>query len=162
MRTEPSWSEPLQHYYIVCLTCIILIALYYEPHLYHAAKTVSMQRGVATILITTCFITWLIKDCDTTIKSDDLNHTLPRLIFFCVNEIVLPTIHTCCRGGTMFGFGMPEMIIILVIVLVVFGAGKLPEIGGALGKSIRNFKKASDGKDEIEIKPKSEDTDKKA
>lgn len=57
---------------------------------------------------------------------------------------------------------MPEMIIILVIVLVVFGAGKLPEIGGALGKSIRNFKKASEGKDEIEIKPKSDDTDKKA
>jgi sec-independent protein translocase protein TatA len=63
----------------------------------------------------------------------------------------------------MFGFGMPELIIILVIVLVVFGAGKLPEIGGALGKSIRNFKKASDGKDEIEITPrKSEDGDKKA
>lgn len=62
----------------------------------------------------------------------------------------------------MFGFGMPEMIIILVIVLVVFGAGKLPEIGGALGKSIRNFKKASEGKDEIEIKAKSEETDKKA
>ena len=61
----------------------------------------------------------------------------------------------------MFGFGMPELIIILVIVLVVFGAGKLPEIGGALGKSIRNFKKASDGKDEIEIKAKSEESDKK-
>lgn len=61
----------------------------------------------------------------------------------------------------MFGFGMPELIIILVIVLVVFGAGKLPEIGGALGKSIRNFKKASDGKDEIEIKPRNDD-DKKA
>lgn len=54
----------------------------------------------------------------------------------------------------MFGFGMPEMIIILVIVLVVFGAGKLPEIGAAFGKSIRNFKRASDGKDEIDIKPK--------
>ena len=62
----------------------------------------------------------------------------------------------------MFGFGMPEMIVILVIVLVVFGAGKLPEIGGAFGKSIRNFKKASEGKDEIEIKPRNEDSDKKA
>jgi len=62
----------------------------------------------------------------------------------------------------MFGFGMPELIIILVIVLVVFGAGRLPEIGGALGKSIRNFKKSSEGKDEIEIKPKGEDDDKKA
>lgn len=57
----------------------------------------------------------------------------------------------------MFGFGMPELIVILVIVLVVFGAGRLPEIGGALGKSIRNFKKASDGKDEIEITPRKDD-----
>jgi len=57
----------------------------------------------------------------------------------------------------MFGFGMPELIIILVIVLVVFGAGRLPEIGAALGKSIRNFKKATDGKEEIEIKPKNDD-----
>lgn len=57
-------------------------------------------------------------------------------------------------GDIMFGFGVPELLIILVIVLVVFGAGRLPEIGAALGKSIRNFKKASDGKDEIEIKPK--------
>jgi len=61
----------------------------------------------------------------------------------------------------MFGFGMPELIVILVIVLVVFGAGRLPEIGGALGKSIRNFKKASDGKDEIEIKPGKSDDDEK-
>ena len=62
----------------------------------------------------------------------------------------------------MFGFGMPELVVILVIVLVVFGAGRLPEIGGALGKSIRNFKKASDGKDEIEIQPKREDEKKGA
>jgi sec-independent protein translocase protein TatA len=59
----------------------------------------------------------------------------------------------------MFGFGMPELIIILVIVLVVFGAGRLPEIGSALGKSIKNFKRSSDGKDEIDIKPKKDDTD---
>lgn len=57
----------------------------------------------------------------------------------------------------MFGFGVPEMLIILAIVLVVFGAGKLPEIGGALGKSIKNFKNASEGKDEIEIKSKTDD-----
>ncbi len=61
----------------------------------------------------------------------------------------------------MFGFGMPELIIILVIVLVVFGAGRLPEIGSALGKSIKNFKRASDGKDEIEIKPRKDDGAKK-
>ncbi|HWI41296.1 MAG TPA: twin-arginine translocase TatA/TatE family subunit [Verrucomicrobiae bacterium] len=62
----------------------------------------------------------------------------------------------------MFGFGMPELIVIMVIVLVVFGAGKLPEVGGALGKSIRNFKKASEGKDEIEIKPRSEEEKKES
>ena len=50
-----------------------------------------------------------------------------------------------------------HLIIILVIVLVVFGAGRLPEIGSALGKSIKNFKRASDGKDEIDIKPKKDD-----
>jgi sec-independent protein translocase protein TatA len=61
----------------------------------------------------------------------------------------------------MFGFGMPELIVVLVIVLVVFGAGRLPEIGGALGKSIRNFKKASNGKEEIEIKPGRAEDDKK-
>lgn len=43
----------------------------------------------------------------------------------------------------MFGnIGMPELLVILVIALVIFGAGKLPEIGGALGKGIRDFKKA--------------------
>lgn len=57
----------------------------------------------------------------------------------------------------MFGFGMPELIVVLVIVLVVFGAGRLPEIGGALGKSIRNFKKATNGKEEIEIKASREE-----
>jgi len=65
------------------------------------------------------------------------------------------------RGRCMFGFGMPELVVILVIVLVVFGAGKLPEIGGALGKSIRNFKRASDGKDEIVIKPGKDNDEKK-
>lgn len=43
----------------------------------------------------------------------------------------------------MFGIGMPELIIILVIVLIIFGAGKLPEIGSGIGKGIRNFKKAT-------------------
>jgi sec-independent protein translocase protein TatA len=44
----------------------------------------------------------------------------------------------------MFGIGMPELIIILVIILIIFGAGKLPEIGAGMGKAIRNFKGASD------------------
>ncbi len=38
------------------------------------------------------------------------------------------------------GIGIPELLIILVIVLVIFGAGKLPQIGGNLGKAIKNFK----------------------
>lgn len=42
----------------------------------------------------------------------------------------------------MFGIGMPELLVILVIILVIFGAGKLPEIGSALGKGIRGFKKS--------------------
>jgi len=44
--------------------------------------------------------------------------------------------------------GWPEALIILAIVLIVFGAGKLPQIGGALGKSIREFRRAKDGLDE--------------
>jgi len=40
----------------------------------------------------------------------------------------------------MFGIGMPELIIILVIIMVIFGAGKLPSIGENLGKAIRGFK----------------------
>jgi sec-independent protein translocase protein TatA len=44
--------------------------------------------------------------------------------------------------------GMGELIVILLIVLVVFGANKLPGIGDALGRSIKNFKKASAGEDD--------------
>jgi len=52
--------------------------------------------------------------------------------------------------------GMGELLIILAIVLVVFGANKLPGIGDALGRSIKNFKRASAGedKDEDEKEPK--------
>jgi len=53
----------------------------------------------------------------------------------------------------MFGFGGMELIIILVIVMVIFGAGKLPEIGAGLGKGIKNFKKATSDLDEIDVTP---------
>ncbi len=57
----------------------------------------------------------------------------------------------------MFGIGMPELIIILVIILIIFGAGKLPEIGSGIGKGIRNFKKATqEAQDEISA-PKDEE-----
>jgi sec-independent protein translocase protein TatA len=45
------------------------------------------------------------------------------------------------------GIGMPELLVILVIVLIIFGANKLPQIGEGLGKGIRNFKKATKEKD---------------
>ncbi|HDS16548.1 MAG TPA: twin-arginine translocase TatA/TatE family subunit [Proteobacteria bacterium] len=64
----------------------------------------------------------------------------------------------------MFGIGIPELVIILIIILIIFGTGKLPEIGGALGKGIRNFRKASHEKpDEIDVTPEkdqSKDADK--
>jgi sec-independent protein translocase protein TatA len=40
----------------------------------------------------------------------------------------------------MFGLGTQELMIILVLVLIIFGAGKLPQVGSALGKGLRNFK----------------------
>jgi sec-independent protein translocase protein TatA len=49
----------------------------------------------------------------------------------------------------MFGIGMPELLIILVIILIIFGVGKLPEIGSALGKGIKNFKKSVNENNEI-------------
>jgi sec-independent protein translocase protein TatA len=39
-----------------------------------------------------------------------------------------------------FGLGAPELILVLVIFLIVFGVGRLPEVGGALGRSIREFR----------------------
>jgi sec-independent protein translocase protein TatA len=54
----------------------------------------------------------------------------------------------------MLGLGPMELVLILFIVLIIFGAGKLPQIGDALGKSIKNFKRSSNGHDEFEVNPK--------
>ena len=59
----------------------------------------------------------------------------------------------------MFGIGMQELLIILVLVLVIFGAKRLPEIGGGLGRAIRNFKQATTEPDEIDITPKGSKSD---
>jgi sec-independent protein translocase protein TatA len=56
----------------------------------------------------------------------------------------------------MFGIGMSELIIILLIVLIIFGAGKLPEIGSSLGKGIKSFKKAVHEDEEAPGTPKEE------
>jgi sec-independent protein translocase protein TatA len=59
----------------------------------------------------------------------------------------------------MFGIGFPELLVVLLIVLVVFGAGKLPEIGSGLGKALRGFKKGMSEPDEIDVTPRhKEDT----
>ena len=53
----------------------------------------------------------------------------------------------------MFGLGTQEILLILVVALVVFGARRLPEIGSGLGRAIRNFRQASSEPDEIDITP---------
>jgi len=50
----------------------------------------------------------------------------------------------------MFGIGFPEMVLIVVLALLVFGPGRLPEVGQALGKSIRQFRDAARGFEELE------------
>lgn len=53
----------------------------------------------------------------------------------------------------MFGIGTQELLVILLVVLVIFGARKLPEIGVGLGRAIRNFRQAASEPDEIDITP---------
>ena len=60
----------------------------------------------------------------------------------------------------MFGLGFQELVIILVIALIIFGPGKLPQIGSGLGRAMRDFRKGISGDDSDET-PKEEDPTKK-
>jgi sec-independent protein translocase protein TatA len=61
----------------------------------------------------------------------------------------------------MFGLGLPELVIILVIVILIFGASRLGDIGSGLGKAIRGFKDSMAGKDAIDVTPKKDEDPKK-
>lgn len=54
----------------------------------------------------------------------------------------------------MFGLGTQELLVIFLIIIVMFGSTKLPELGKGLGSAIRNFKKAASSDDEIDVTPK--------
>jgi len=54
----------------------------------------------------------------------------------------------------MFGLGIWELAIILLIVLLLFGGGKIASLGSGVGKGIRNFKRSVSGEDEIDVTPK--------
>ena len=56
----------------------------------------------------------------------------------------------------MFGLGATELIIILVIVVILFGASRLPEIGRGIGEAIKNFKKSTSENPEINVTPEND------
>jgi len=61
----------------------------------------------------------------------------------------------------MFGLGTQELMIILIIVVILFGATRLPQIGKGIGEAIKNFKKATADKDEIDVTPKKDNPEEK-
>jgi len=61
----------------------------------------------------------------------------------------------------MFGLGTQELIIILIIIIVLFGATRLPQIGSGIGQAIRNFKKSVREGEEIDVTPDKETKEKK-
>jgi sec-independent protein translocase protein TatA len=61
----------------------------------------------------------------------------------------------------MFGLGTQELIIILIIIVVLFGATRLPQIGSGIGQAIRNFKKSVREGEEIDVTPDKETKEKR-
>jgi len=59
----------------------------------------------------------------------------------------------------MFGLGLTELVVVLIVVLLVFGVGRVPQLGRDLGKGLRNFHRARKGEEEIDITPKRVDHD---
>ena len=57
----------------------------------------------------------------------------------------------------MFGIGTTELLVILAIAVLLFGARRLPELGSGLGRAIKNFKAGISGKDEIDVTPQKPD-----
>jgi sec-independent protein translocase protein TatA len=60
-----------------------------------------------------------------------------------------------------FGMGFGELVLILLIVVVVFGATKLPQLGDGLGKAIKNFKRSVNAQNEIDVSPEAKASGKK-
>jgi sec-independent protein translocase protein TatA len=60
----------------------------------------------------------------------------------------------------MFGLGVGELLVILLIVIVIFGAQRLPQIGQGLGEGIKNFRSALKAPPEIDVTPKDDDSKK--
>jgi sec-independent protein translocase protein TatA len=74
--------------------------------------------------------------------------TAPR---FSRRGVIEFTLFPGIQGAIMFGsIGIPELIIILVIILLLFGASRLPEIGRGLGKGIKNFKESTKDDNNVE------------
>ena len=58
----------------------------------------------------------------------------------------------------MFGIGTTELLVVLGIVIVLFGARRLPELGSGVGRAIKNFKAGISGKDELDVTPAKDET----